>query len=145
MKEKDKESFSLMITMPRDLFEDDDLKKLRLILASKEGLIKKALGVKRLTVKATKDEVSFPWFDRVLTADEANTYTELVSKLCQMAKEQKRVLNKKTTTDNEKYSFRTFLLRLGFIGDAHKLNRKILLQNLEGSSAFRHEREVENV
>ena len=39
--------------------------------------------------------------------------------------------------DNEKYAFRCFLLRLGFIGDEHKTSRKILLRNLSGSSAFK--------
>lgn len=40
-------------------------------------------------------------------------------------------------TDNEKYAFRCFLLRLGFIGVEYKEARKILLRNLTGSSAFK--------
>ena len=39
--------------------------------------------------------------------------------------------------ENEKYAFRCFLLRLGFIGDDNKTARRILLQNLSGNSAFR--------
>ena len=39
--------------------------------------------------------------------------------------------------ENEKYAFRCFLLRLGFIGDDSKVARRILLQNLSGNSAFR--------
>ena len=39
--------------------------------------------------------------------------------------------------DNEKYAFRCFLLRLGFIGSEYKTQRKILLRNLTGSSAFK--------
>ena len=39
--------------------------------------------------------------------------------------------------DNEKYAFRCFLLRLGFIGNEFKQSRKILLSNLDGSSAFK--------
>ena len=39
--------------------------------------------------------------------------------------------------DNEKYAFRCFLLKLGFIGDEYKQDRKILLRNFEGSSAFK--------
>jgi hypothetical protein len=38
---------------------------------------------------------------------------------------------------DEKYAFRCFLLRLGFIGDEYKKSRKILLKNLSGSSAFK--------
>ena len=40
-------------------------------------------------------------------------------------------------TDNEKYTFRTWLLRLGMIGDDYRLARKVLLKNLSGNSAFR--------
>ena len=41
-------------------------------------------------------------------------------------------------TGNDKYAFRCFLLRLGFIGDSYKRDRRILLEKLEGSSAFRN-------
>ena len=41
-------------------------------------------------------------------------------------------------TDNDKYAFRCFLLRLGFIGDEYKIARKALLRNLAGNSAFRY-------
>ena len=44
---------------------------------------------------------------------------------------------KEKDVDNEKYAFRCFLLRLGFIGDEFKTERKILLRNLSGSSAFK--------
>jgi len=54
-----------------------------------------------------------------------------------MAKTQKRVTAKDKTVDNDKYAFRCFLLRLGFIGAEYKADRKILLKNLTGSSAFK--------
>jgi len=54
-----------------------------------------------------------------------------------MARNAKRVNAKEKDTDNEKYAFRCFLLRLGFIGAEFKTERKILLRNLTGSSAFR--------
>ena len=41
-------------------------------------------------------------------------------------------------TDNDKYAFRCFLLRLGFIGDEYKIARKVLLRYLTGNSAFRY-------
>ena len=53
------------------------------------------------------------------------------------AKSQKRVTAKEKETDNEKYAFRCFLLRLGFIGEEFKETRRTLLQNLTGSAAFR--------
>ncbi len=71
-------------------------------------------------------------------------YTDFISKLCEMAQKQKRAVAKEKPTENEKYAFRCFLMRLGMIGDAYKMSRKILLQNLTGSSAFKcgHRREA---
>ena len=54
-----------------------------------------------------------------------------------MARTAKRVVAKEKETDNDKYAFRCFLLRLGFIGAEFKIERKILLRNLAGSSAFK--------
>ena len=56
-----------------------------------------------------------------------------------MAKEAKRVTAKEKPLDgsSEKYTFRCFLLRLGFIGAEYKQSRKVLMRNLEGSSSFR--------
>jgi len=60
-----------------------------------------------------------------------------ICKLCEMARNQKRVVAKEKPADNDKYAFRCFLLRLGFIGAEYKAERKILLRNLTGSSAFK--------
>lgn len=46
---------------------------------------------------------------------------------------------KEKETDNEKFTMRTWLLRLGFIGDRYKGARSILLRNLSGNSAFRRQ------
>ena len=70
-------------------------------------------------------------------ADETKAYTPLIAALCEMAKNAKRVTATKKEIDNEKYAFRCFLLRLGFIGADYKAERKILLKNLSGSSAFK--------
>jgi hypothetical protein len=48
--------------------------------------------------------------------------------LCKLSKELKRTSSKETPVANEKYAFRCFLLRLGFIGSEYKASRKILLQ-----------------
>lgn len=44
---------------------------------------------------------------------------------------------KERETDNEKFTMRTWLLRLGFIGDRYKVARNQLFRNLSGNSAFR--------
>ena len=70
--------------------------------------------------------------------DEMKAYDTFICKLCEMARNQKRINATEKPTDNEKYAFRCFLLRLGFIGAEYKTARKILLKNLSGSSAFKN-------
>lgn len=127
----------ICISMPRSLFTEANLENLKAIVASKAGLIRKALGVSDLLIEVADHKISFPWFPTEYTADELNAYEQFVSKLCDMARNQKRVNAKEKDADNEKYAFRCFLLRLGFIGDDYKVARKILLRNFTGSSAFK--------
>lgn len=61
--------------------------------------------------------------------------------LNESAKKLKYSSPKERQTDNEKYTFRTWLLRFGFIGDRYKQARKELLENLGGNSAFRKGKE----
>ena len=75
---------------------------------------------------------------KLMEPDEVNAYSTFVAKLCDMARGQKRVVATPAETDNDKYAFRCFLLRLGFIGDEYKTARKVLLKNLSGNSAFRY-------
>lgn len=134
----DTEESGICISMPRSIFTDCALENLKAIIAAKGNLIKKALGTEDLPIEVTEFKVSFPWFPEGYTADELNTYGQFIEKLCEMARFQKRVNAKEKETDNEKYAFRCFLLRLGFIGNEYKIARKILLRNLAGSSAFRN-------
>ena len=125
------------ISMPRSLFTDSALENLNALVAAKGNLIKKALGIDGLPIEVTDTKVSFPWFVGMPTPEEMKAYDSFICKLCEMARNAKRVNAKETDADNEKYAFRCFLLRLGFIGAEFKTERKILLRNLTGSSAFR--------
>lgn len=127
----------ICISMPRSLFTDSNLENLKAIITAKGSLIKKALGVAELPIQVTDTKVSFPWFPCIPAPDELKAYDTFICKLCEMARNQKRVSTKEKEVDNEKYAFRCFLLRLGFIGSEYKAERKILLRNLTGSSAFR--------
>ena len=95
------------------------------------------MGVSDLTINLLDDRLAFDWFPADSTPEEVNAYTAFVAALCEMARTQKRITAKEKEVDNEKYAFRCFLLRLGFIGGEHKQTRKILLRNLSGSSAFK--------
>ena len=107
------------------------------LLDAKGGLIRKALGIDALPIEIGETTVKFPWFTELPEPDEAKAYTHLIAALCEMSRNQKRITAKEKAVDNEKYAFRCFLLRLGFIGTEYKSERKILLRNLTGSSAFK--------
>jgi len=129
---------AVCVSMPRSLFTDSNLENLKALITAKSGLIKKALGVSDLPLEITDTKVSFSWFLAAPTPDEMNAYDTFICKLCEMARNQKRVSATEKPTNNEKYAFRCFLLRLGFIGAEYKTARKILLKNLSGSSAFKN-------
>ena len=133
----EEKSSRVCISLPRSRFTDSSLENLKAILTAKGGLIQKALGVHSLPVEVTEEKVSFPWFSEMPTPEELSAYEMFICKLCEMAGNQKRITAKEKAVDNEKYAFRCFLLRLGFIGAEHKKTRKILLRNLTGSSAFK--------
>lgn len=124
----------LTIEVPRDKVNLENLDKL---LVAKGALIKKALGIDDLPIDVREDSVRFPWFTDLPDVDSANTYSRFIAALCEMSRERTRITAKEKPVENEKYAFRCFLLRLGFIGDEYKADRKILLRNLSGSSAFR--------
>ncbi len=132
------EPCGVCISMPKSLFTDSNLENLKALIAAKGSLIKKALGVADLPLEITDTKVSFPWFPATPTPAEMKAYDTFICKLCEMARNQKRINATEKPTDNEKYAFRCFLLRLGFIGAEYKTARKILLKNLSGSSAFRN-------
>ena len=123
----------LTIEIPADKVNTENLQKL---LDAKGALIRKALGIDSLAFEIHEDRVSFPWFIDP-APDYALAYTQFIAAICKMSTEQKRVTAKVREVNNEKYAFRCFLLRLGFIGNEFKQSRKILLSNLDGSSAFK--------
>lgn len=128
------ESVGLTVAIPLENVLVGNLTKL---LEAKTTLIKKALGVDDIRIEVDPEKVSFPWFSEILDADTCRAYQNFIAALCKMSKEQKRINATEKAVDNEKYAFRCFLLRLGFIGAEYKADRKILLQNLDGSSAFK--------
>lgn len=127
-------SVGLTISIPLDKVNCENLTRL---LEAKGSLICKALGVNELPIEISEDKVSFPWFSKLPESEECETYSHFICALCEMSVTQKRITATEKPVDNEKYAFRCFLLRLGFIGSEYKNQRKILLRNLTGSSAFK--------
>ncbi|UTW70379.1 hypothetical protein KHA80_07720 [Anaerobacillus sp. HL2] len=75
-----------------------------------------------------------PWFSKLPNPDEIKAYSQFITKLCEMAKTQKRITVKEKEVDNEKYAFRCFLLRLDYQKNSNP--QKDSPSNLSGSSAF---------
>ena len=134
--ELEEERSGLAIQMPE--MTGDEISRLEALIESKESLIKKAIGADSLAVGEVDGKLDFPWFKQDASPEEIKAYMDFVTALCRMAKESKRITAKDKPTENEKYTFRCFLLRLGFIGDEYKQSRKILLQNFTGSSAWKN-------
>ena len=126
-------AMELTVTIP---FTKVNVGNLISLLEAKGSLIKDALGITDLRFEMNEDSVSFPWFSKV-EPEEAMTYTKFITAICEMTMKQKRITAKPKENENEKYAFRCFLLRLGFIGDEYKADRKLLLSKLNGSSAFK--------
>ena len=137
MSDTEEEVTGVIIQMPLSEFTETALANLEAIVEAKGSLIKKALGTDDLTINRINGRLDFPWFPNYTSPEEVKAYMHFISALCEMAKTQKRITAKEKAVDNEKYAFRCFLLRLGFIGDEYKAERKILLRNLTGSSAFK--------
>lgn len=127
----------IVIEVPKDGFTEAAMENLEKLIASKATLLKKVLETDCLIVEQGVDTLRFPWFTRKGLDGEAKAYAQLVHALCYMAKEQKRVVATDKPSDNEKFTFRVFLIRLGFIGPEYKNARKLLMANLSGNSAFR--------
>lgn len=128
------ETVGITVAIPLDKVSLGNLTNL---LDAKGSLIKKALGIEATPIEVGEDRISFPWFEAGLDAGEVKAYSHFIAALCEMSRNQKRINATEKAVDNEKYAFRCFLLRLGFIGNEYKDERKILLRNLSGSSAFK--------
>lgn len=130
----------LVIEVPLERFSETALDNLERLVSGKAALIMKALGADSLPIERTESSLRFPWFSAAASGDEADAYARFVHALCDMAKQQKRVTMKEKISDgdsSEKFQFRCFLLRLGFIGKDYAPARKILLSKLSGSGAFK--------
>lgn len=87
-----------------------------------------------------KGTIEFRCFNGTTHAGKIKTYIQLCLAISHQALTQKASSPRKTATTNEKYTFRTWLLRLGLIGDEFKTARNFLLENLDGDIAFRNGR-----
>ena len=127
----------LTIEIPDAGFTPEAKENIRKIVASKKTVLEKALEADGLPIVEKDGKITFPWFTLHDIKGEADAYSRLVTAICKMAKEQKRVTATEKPVENEKFTMRLFLIRLGFIGDEYKAARKILLRNLSGNASWK--------
>ena len=167
-----KEQTTVEVTIPRTHITAEGLKNLIYMIAAKGELISKATGgefkvdreliedlavaqiyevesimrvVERSTgelkgLKIESDHLTFTGFPQ---NENIQAYIHLASLMVQTAEGHKRISAKPAATDNEKFTFRVFLISLGMKGDTYKEARKVLLKNLDGNGAFRTQAQAE--
>ncbi len=147
------EPINLEIGLPLEGYQGQTLRNLLNIIYSKQPLIKKALDLdtdlvsKEVINALDQQPMTFDFKNETITfklgqggddPEKVEAATQLLALVNLNARRSKQNISAKVkATDNEKYTFRTWLLRLGMIGDDYKLARKVLLKNLSGNSAFR--------
>lgn len=91
----------------------------------------------------SKGTIEFRMFNSTLHAGEVKSYIQLCLAISHQALVQRTASRSRTQSSNEKYTFRTWLLRLGMIGDEFKTARQHLLKNLDGNIAWRDPAQAE--
>lgn len=86
----------------------------------------------------TKGTIEFRLFNGTLHAGKIRSYIVFCLAISHQALAQKSASARRTHTDNEKYTFRCWLLRLGLIGEEFKNCRMHLMKALDGNSAWRN-------
>lgn len=89
-----------------------------------------------------KGTVELRMFNSTLHAGKVKAYIQLCLAISNQAKIQKGASRRETVSENPKFTFRTWLIRLGLNGEEYKTARLHLLANLEGDIAWRHGRRV---
>lgn len=90
----------------------------------------------------TQDTITLRWFAATLNPEAIAAYVQFAFAVNAMALAQKHATPNEKETDNEKYTFRIWLLRLGFIGMEYSFARRLFLSRLEGNGSFRTEEQI---
>ena len=128
---------SICLSFPRDDMSDAETDRLQKLIDGKGELIKLALDTDTLQTEFDHDVLRFIWLAGTAPHELADATAYLIAALIKLARKLHRVSLTPTETDNPKYSFRCFLLRLGFIGDEYREVRKVLMAGIPGNGARR--------
>ena len=127
------------VSIPANILDTDEATyNFENFLKAKGYLIKKAFNVEDLPYYKEGKSLVFPWFTEKPEQLEMLALSDFITCLTLYCKNAHHINPIEHQTDNDKYAFRTLLIRIGMGGERYKTARKILLRNLSGSSAFRH-------
>ena len=90
------------IAIPKESLTDTALENLQKIIANKQMLFQRAFQTDSTEIEITDEKINFTWFPYTVDGDEIADYTQFISRLCDMARDAKRVSSKPTETDNDK-------------------------------------------
>lgn len=126
------------LEIEEDIVSEDLIEMINEIEIPSIEEFKKELEITKNKVIEIKEEtIMFKLYKKKISPEKLKAHTELIALISEKAKELKFTSPKQSQTENEKYAFRTWLLRLGMIGEKYKDTRRILLENLSGNGAFR--------
>jgi len=125
-------------------WSEDKINNFVKLVNSKYGLLRKALRADEIIIEKDEENGTLKVGRCGYTTDgeQTDAYLQLIVALANQAQKHK-VVAQEREVENEKYAFRCFLLRLGFIGDAYKTARKILLAPFEGNGSWKTPRTAE--
>ena len=86
--------------------------------------------------------VEWRCFNSTLHAGKVAAYVNLCLAMSAQAINQRSTVMRKTYSDNELFTFRVWLVRLGLNGDEFKNTRNHLLANLDGDRAWRYDKDT---
>lgn len=133
------DGYSITVPMPSKEIISETLFEARLtkLLNAKAKLLKKAFNTDTVGFVIKDGDITFNWLKGDADPLMIQATMKFVVALVKLISEGQSVKCRERELHSEKYAMRCFLVRLGFIGDEYKQDRKLLVQNLSGSSSFR--------
>ena len=133
------DGYSITVPMPSKELISETLFEARLtkLLNAKAKLLKKAFNTDTVGFVIKDGDITFNWLKGDADPLMIQATMKFVVALVKLISEGQSVKCRERELHSEKYAMRCFLVRFGFIGDDYKQDRKLLVQNLSGSSSFR--------
>jgi hypothetical protein len=128
----------IALSFPKDGLSAEAIANVKKLIVAKAPLIKLALKMDELPVEEEDDKLTFTWLPISTPSEMIDATARLLAAIIKLAKRLRRVTVTERATDNPRYAFRCFLLRLGFIGDEYKTVRKYLMKGVPGDGSKRH-------